>query len=136
MNSCHTKSKSFNPMQQEKFDIWCLVELFGHSRIAGRVQEKTIGGAAFLQIDVPETDHNPAFTRILNPSAVYALNPVTEDVARHYANNLNSQPINAWDVKEFMKKSEQRRLAAAQTEPEEHDYSDEREEEDDDELPI
>ena len=98
-------------MQQEKFDIWCLVELFGHSRIAGRVQEKTIGGAAFLQVDVPETDNNPAFTRLLNPSAVYALNPITEDVARHYASNLNVQPINAWDVKDFLKKSEQKKLA-------------------------
>lgn len=29
-------------MIQEKFDCYCLIELFGHSRIAGRVQEKTI----------------------------------------------------------------------------------------------
>jgi len=120
-------------MTTEKFDIWCLVELFGHSRIAGRVQEKTIGGAAFLQVDVPETDNNPAFTRLLNPSAIYALNPITEDVARHYAANLNVQPIQAWDVKEFMRKSEQKRLEMASKpsedfEPSEVDYEDDRDE--------
>jgi hypothetical protein len=30
--------------QTEKFDSWCLIELFGHQRIAGRVTETTIAG--------------------------------------------------------------------------------------------
>ena len=78
---------------QEKFDVWALVELFGHSRIAGRVTERNLGGAAFLQVDVPETEKNPAFTRVLNPSAIYAINPIDETTARNYAERLDAAPI-------------------------------------------
>lgn len=38
---------------QTKFDHWCIVESFGHERIAGRVTEQTIGGCSFIRVDVP-----------------------------------------------------------------------------------
>ena len=93
--------------QSEKFDVWALIELFGHSRIAGRVTERNLGGGAFLQVDVPETKNNPPFTRLLNPSAIYAINPLDEETARNYANRLEVAPINEWDVKKFMEKANQ-----------------------------
>lgn len=31
-------------MEQEKFDLWCMVELFGHQRIAGRCTEQNVAG--------------------------------------------------------------------------------------------
>jgi hypothetical protein len=101
--------------QQEKFDIWALVELFGHSRIAGRVTERNVGGASFLQVDVPDTKYNPSFTRLLNPSAIYAINPVTEEVAKYYAENLNVKPIESWDINKFMEKAKQNQIAAQST---------------------
>lgn len=61
-------------------------------------------------MDVPETTHNPAFTRIINPSAVYDINPVTEDVAKMYAQGLQVKPIESWDIHKFMEKVEQRKL--------------------------
>ena len=100
-------------MQQEKFDLWCLVELFGHQRIAGRVTEQTIGGASMLRVDVPATEKQPAFTRLFNPSAIYAINPVDEETAMYYVNNLDNKPIQAWDVKEMLKRNDQLRLGAA-----------------------
>lgn len=100
-------------MQTEKFDLWCLVELFGHQRIAGRVTEQTIGGASMLRVDVPATEKQPAFTRLFNPSAVYAINPVDEETARYYVQNLNNQPIQAWDVREMLKRNDQLKLAAS-----------------------
>lgn len=85
--------------------------MMGRQRIAGRVTEKTIAGAGFLQVDVPETKTNPAFTRLIAPGSLYAINPVTEEVARMYAENLNVKPIESWDIREFMKKAEQQKLA-------------------------
>lgn len=96
--------------QPEQFDQWALCELMGRQRIAGRVTEKTVAGAGFLQVDVPETKTNPAFTRLIAPGSLYAINPVTEEVARMYAENLNVKPIESWDIREFMKKAEAHRI--------------------------
>lgn len=41
--------------QQTKFDSWCIVELFGHSKIAGKCTEENIAGSNMLRVDVPET---------------------------------------------------------------------------------
>src|SRR5687768_18210807 len=97
-------------MTTEKFEQWCIIGLFGHQKLAGLVAEKNIGGGSFLQVDVPETPSNPAFTRIINPSAVYDINPVTEEVAKMYAQNLQVKPIESWDIHKFMEKVEQKKL--------------------------
>ena len=98
-------------MTTEKFEQWCVVGLFGHQKLSGLVSEYTIGGAGFLRVEFPETTHNPAFTRIINPSSVYDINPETEDVAKAYSENLHVKPIESWNINEFMKKVEQKRLA-------------------------
>jgi hypothetical protein len=111
-------------MTTEKFEQWVMLELFGHNKIAGLATETTIAGGSFLQIDVPETKTNPAFTRLLNPSAIYAINPVTEAVARAYAENLNVKPIESWDIQKFMEKVEQRKLelsVSTQRQDDDHD---------------
>lgn len=97
-------------MTDQKFDTYAVINLFGHQRIAGRVYEKQIGGASFLAIDVPETTTQPSFTRIINPSAVYDIFPVTKEVAEHQAENINSKPIEVWDIQRFMEKVEQKKL--------------------------
>lgn len=119
--------------QTEQFDQWALCELMGRQRIAGRVTEKTIAGAGFLQVDVPETKTNPAFTRFIAPGSLYAINPVTEEVARMYAENLQVKPIESWDINAFVQKMEQRKLElqAAQGQ-EEEDYGDQDHEHDND----
>ena len=123
-------------MTTEKFEQWCIIGLFGHQKLAGLVTEKNIGGASFLQVDVPETTHNPAFTRIINPSAVYDINPVTEDVAKLYAQNLQVKPIEAWDIHKFMEKVEQKKLelqAKTTSEPEyDSEYEDRQRQAEDD----
>ena len=89
----------------EKFESWAIVELFGHNKIAGKCSEQNIAGNNMLRIDVPESDKNPAFTRLLGHAAIYAINPVTEEVATHWAKMLRIAPITAWDVREFMEKN-------------------------------
>ena len=89
---------------EQKFELNALVELFGHQRIAGKVTEQSIGVATFIRIDVPETSQQPKFTRIVNPSAIYAINPVTEEVMLHMAEMITSKPIESWDIREMQSK--------------------------------
>lgn len=58
---------------ENKLELHAVVELFGHQKMAGKVTEQSIGPSTFVRIDVPETNHQPAFTRLLNPSAIYAI---------------------------------------------------------------
>ena len=67
-------------MNTEKIELNAVVELFGHQRIAGKVTEQAFGSFTFIRIDVPETPLQPSFTRLVNPTAIYAINPVTEEV--------------------------------------------------------
>lgn len=90
---------------EEIFDQWAIVELMGHQQIAGRVTEQSIGGAAFIRVDVPEQPARPkrqewdsdmpvipAYTRFLSGSAIYAINPCTEEVAKKCAEGIRVRP--------------------------------------------
>src|ERR1700687_5789696 len=98
---------------QAKFEGWAVIELFGHQREAGFVTTQYYGNAAMFQLDVPElperewTIERPEWssdgmipagstvkkeaiagrTRLINPSAVYALNPCNEEAARKAIEN-------------------------------------------------
>lgn len=110
--------------QPENFDQYCLVEMMGRQRIAGKVTERVIAGQGFLQVDVPETTHNPKFTRFISPSALYALNPIDEATARAYAENLRVKPIDAWDINAFMEKVEAQKLLTKREPTYDQDYED------------
>jgi hypothetical protein len=86
-------------MEQEKFDLWCVVELFGHSRIAGKCTEQNVAGVNMLRVDVPGSENKAEFTRFLSAGAIYAINPVTEEVAKAVSKNLESSPVSVWDIK-------------------------------------
>lgn len=86
------------------FDAWCIVELFGHQKIAGRCTEQNIAGTNMLRVDVPETEKQPAFTRLFGSAAIYAINPVDEITAGMYVESINAGPINVWQGEEFSKK--------------------------------
>lgn len=91
-------------METKKFEINAIVELFGHQRMAGTVTEQNFGSNTFIRIDVPETETQPGFTRIVNPSAIYAINPVTEEVMRITASQIVAKPIQEWDIREMQKR--------------------------------
>lgn len=92
--------------QDEKFDCWCIVELMGHAKIAGKCTEQSIAGVNMLRVDVPENEKQPAFTRFVGGSAIYAINPVDEQTGRATAHALEVAPINAWNLKTYMDKYE------------------------------
>ena len=89
---------------------WAVIELFGHSQIAGKLSTMTLGGAVLLKVEVPETlsesvEHGyfenrrygakfkvetrtPAYTRLLGVGAIYAINPCTEEMAVKMATRI------------------------------------------------
>lgn len=109
-------------MQQEKFDLWCIVELFGHTKIAGKCTEQNIAGTNMLRVDVPETTKQPAFTRFFGSAAIYSINPVDEITAKHYAEQLEKKPIESWDIKEMLKRNSQ--LTLSNSEDDDHETED------------
>lgn len=77
----------------DRIATWAIVELFGHQKLAGKVSEYQIGGAAMLRVDVPEAEGRPAFTRFVGPSSVFSLTPVSEQVARLAVGRIQAAPI-------------------------------------------
>lgn len=96
--------------EQAKFEGWAIVELMGHQREAGFVTTEAYGQAVLFRVDVPEIPERqevlahsewddeisgylspgttvlrvkvPARSRLISPSAIYALNPCTEEAVR------------------------------------------------------
>jgi len=76
-----------------KFEAWAVVELFGHTQLAGKVTTQTIAGQSFLRIDIPRTNRTPAFTKYHLPTAVYGITPVDEEYATKMAHRIGAAPI-------------------------------------------
>lgn len=85
-------------MTTEKFEQWCILEIMGHNTYAGLVSEQTLGGASFVRIDIPETDGQPAFSKLFGASSVYCITPVTEEIAKLRAKTLHQQPLSIYDL--------------------------------------
>jgi len=62
--------------QNEKFEGWAIVELFGHQKEIGFVTTRYFGGAAMFQIDIPELPEREVTMR--RPGYVPGENGATE----------------------------------------------------------
>lgn len=85
----------------QRFEQWAVLELFGYTRVAGKVTEATIAGGSFIRLDVPGQDGEMLWTRFYNPSAVYSISPVSEEVATKMAANLVFPPVQPWELKQL-----------------------------------
>lgn len=85
-------------------NCWCLVELFGHQKIVGKVTETSIAGGAFLRVDVPEGAGKPAFTRFFGPGAIYSINPTTESLAREMLLMYRNEPVSRFYLPQIEEK--------------------------------
>lgn len=83
--------------QDQTFDQWCVVELMGHQRTAGRIRPAAFP-AGHVRLDVPATDGHEAMTQILNPASVYRLTPTTEEIATAVAANCRPAPVQRWEL--------------------------------------
>lgn len=72
-------------MSEPSAQLWAVIELFGHQVIAGAVSKVEPFGSPMVQVDVPETDRQPAFTR-----------QVSEAVARATAREVHHKPVKVY----------------------------------------
>jgi hypothetical protein len=89
----------------ERFEEWAIVELFGHQRIAGRVSEQTVGGTAFVRVDVPAREGVQPMTRLFGQGAIYSMTIVDEETAQLAAKGCMPEPMSQWTVQGLMRKA-------------------------------
>lgn len=79
------------------FEAWGIVDLFGHTRIAGRISEQAIGGETFIRVDVP-TAGDAFHTRLFGKGAIYSMSLTDETIAREMARRSTVRPVSAYEV--------------------------------------
>lgn len=82
----------------EPFEAWAIIEIMGHTQIAGLVSEQSIAGTALLRVDVPEVNGHQAFTRFYGGGAIYSITPTTEDLARQAVEALRPRPVTVYGL--------------------------------------
>lgn len=86
---------------EQKFESWAVLELMGHRKLAGFVQETQLAGAGMLRLDVPDEEPGKfKATQFYSPSSVYALTPTTEEICRAFAKRAEPAPISRWELPE------------------------------------
>jgi len=73
-------------MVEVVFEGWALVELMGHRQRAGFVKDVEMFGGKLLRIDIPVAP-DATVTEFYGCSAIYALRPCSEEVARDHVKN-------------------------------------------------
>jgi hypothetical protein len=95
------------------FKEWCILELFGHRRMAGLMTEQQIGGVSFLRLDIPKKCPvgfgNPAemTTQFYSPQAVYSITPTTQEIARELAVAFQPEPVSRWEFPKLAEGSQE-----------------------------
>lgn len=104
-------------MSEAKETLFAVVELFGHTRIAGAVSEQTFGGSTFVRVDVPEISFKgdewddekvryvavdrtiPAHTRSFGPGAIYSINWCDEETAKGAPMSIKHEPLKPYSAR-------------------------------------
>lgn len=87
-----------NGPKADEFHQWAILELMGHQRIAGIKSEQTIGGTAFIRVDVPAHDGEAAFTKLFGSSAIYSVMFVSEEVAMAALKSCRARPVTPYEL--------------------------------------
>ena len=85
-------------MSNSVFETFAIVELFGHTIIAGKVTEQQIGGQSFIRVDVPGNDNQEAYTKFYGSGAIYAITPTDEATVLAAVEGLQPKPIDIWKL--------------------------------------
>lgn len=82
--------------KQELKDLgWCILEIMGHRKLAGQVQEVAIGGGVMLRVDVPS---DPPLTQFYGVTSIFCLTPTTEEIARAIGARYAAPPVHRYEL--------------------------------------
>jgi hypothetical protein len=85
-------------MTEIAFEGWAMVELMGHRQRIGFVKEVEMFGGKLLRIDLPI--EGGEVTEFYGCSSIYALRPISEEVARDTAKrNGDPHPVRPVDYR-------------------------------------
>lgn len=81
------------------FESWAVLELMGHRKRPGFVREVEIAGGKMLRVDV-HGENDTVITEFYGVASVYALRPVSEEIARDAARYTDLRPIRPVEYRE------------------------------------
>jgi hypothetical protein len=82
-------------MTEEPKEVWSIVELMGHVRLAGRLTEEEKFGVKMGRLDIPDGDG--FVSQFFGGGSVYRITIVTEEVARQVCKQTAPAPVSPWD---------------------------------------
>lgn len=85
-------------MSEQLIEVWAIVELMGHVKMAGRVTEEEHFGTKMGRIDIPSPDGEGFVTQWFGGASIYRVTPISEHAARVFAANNRPQPIHRWEL--------------------------------------
>lgn len=71
---------------------WVLLELMGHRQRIGQAREEEVAGGLMLRIDVPVDDGDDFVTEYYGATSIYALRPISEEVAKGHYSRSDPRP--------------------------------------------
>ena len=78
---------------------WAIVEIMGHTRLAGYVTEEQVAGATMLKIEVPaiagDRPRDP-FVRYYSAGSIFSISPCSEEHARQVVEWDRPNPTPVW----------------------------------------
>lgn len=83
-------------------EFWAIVEIYGHTKIAGLVTEQVLAGQGFLRVDVPDLPaagpykEQAGFSRFYGANAIYSITPVSQEIALQVAQSMRVKPVNVY----------------------------------------
>jgi hypothetical protein len=89
-----------NDNNSESFGVWAILELMGHTKLAGFVTEEKRFGSEIGRIDIPTDREDPSkfFTQYFGGQTIYRLTPCTEQVARAFALGHQPRPVYIYEL--------------------------------------
>lgn len=85
-------------MEQEKFETWGIVEIFGHDVYAGKISSQLVGTCSFVRVDVPAVDDAPKFTKLFGEKSIFSMAPTSEEVVMAVLKSRRPAPLNVYDM--------------------------------------